>query len=180
MDVRSIHVLYIAISIFFGSTVSLAQSFISPIISGLSPKDVLGNGAELGFGIGLKYQRKLGSQLEAFAVIEYHSFGQKTTNSIATTKITMLPIQLGVIWFIDPKKRYYFSGQAGVHYLTADASLNGVKVNISDESKFSYSPGIGMRLRQFDFGYRMQWIGTTQTLRYSVVYVSYQILLRSK
>lgn len=160
------------------STVSYCQNFIAPIVSGLSPKDNLESGANVGFGVGLKYQHQFGSRVEAFAAIEYFSFGRKTTNGIATTKSTMLPIQVGAIWFFpgaDKKMRYFISGQAGFHQLYTDATLNGAKVTIPDESKFSYSPGVGLRSGKFDLGYRMQWVGTSQVIRYSVVYLSYQI-----
>lgn len=160
----------------------LAQNSIAPVLSGLTPKDILTNGADLGFGIGLSYHRVLSGKVEAFGAIEYLSFGKKTINSSTSSKSTMFPLQLGAIWFlnVDSNKRYYVSGQGGVHYLTTDATLNGAKVNVNDETKFSNSPGVGLRLGQLDFGYRMQWIGTSQVLRYSVVYVSYLIPIGSK
>jgi len=158
----------------------LAQNLIAPVLSGLTPKDILTNGADLGFGIGLRYHRVLSEKVEAFGSIEYLSFGRKTISSpvfTVSSKSTMFPLQLGAIWFLTngPKKRFYISGQAGVHYLTTDGTYNGIKANVDDETKFSYSPGVGLRYRQFDISYRMQWIGTSQTLRYSAVSVAYLI-----
>lgn len=160
----------------------LAQKSIVPVLSALTPKDILTNVADNGFGIGLRYHRALSRKFEAFGAIEYLSFGKKTINSNTSSKSTMFPLQLGACWFlsVDSNKRFYISGQAGVHYLTTDATFNGVKANVNDETKFSYSPGVGLRFRQLDIGYRMQWIGTSQTLRYSAVTVAYLIQIGSK
>lgn len=170
----------ITIACFMAAFDCFGQSFISPVVSIASPKDILSNGSDPGFAIGLKYHRKVHERIELSGTLEFVSFGKKVLNSNSSSKINMVRFQLGVLWFVnsDPSNRLYISGQAGFHHITTDAILSGFKANVNDETKFSYSPGLGVRHRQFDLAYRMQWVGTSQTIRYFTFSIAYIIPLK--
>lgn len=130
--------------------------------------------AKTGWGGTFRYERALMPRLNATATMSLVLFGRRSISSPSvtlTTKYTMVPIQVGLKYFLvqpNPTKGLFVNGELGVHRINTKGTFNGADVPIDADTNFSYSLGIGYRIRRVELSYKRQFVsGHDITLNYS-------------
>lgn len=145
------------------------------------PQDVLTTLAKTGWGTSFRYERILKPRLNATATASLIFFAKKSVSQtkaqiVATTKSTMIPVQAGLKYYIFQSHNgngLFLTGETGIHIMMAKGTINGSDVPINTETHFSYSAGIGYRLRKVELAFRQQFISVSgDTFTYSNIRLS--------
>jgi hypothetical protein len=142
------------------SAVSFAQN--GRVSLGLElaiPGGDYGDNAGTGFGGSLRYEHPVGDNIGLMATVGYLTYGSKEQDffGLGTYKYTnsQIPIMVGgKYYFMEQQDGFYVNVQLGLTMLSTKSEFEFLGVSESEttsNSAFTWSPGIGYALENFDF-----------------------------
>jgi hypothetical protein len=154
------------------------------------PQNALASSAKTGWGTSFRYERILTAKLNATGSMSVVIFGKKSLtiatqpSTIITTKSIMIPIQVGLKYYIFQPNHVdglFVNGETGLHVLTGKTTINNRDATPDNETDFSYSISIGYKLRKFEISYKQQFISSGgKTIDYSDIRLSWFLNRKSQ
>jgi len=168
------------VAILISSQYSVAQNGRFSIGGELAlPSGTYGDAAGTGFGGSLRYEYPMGSNLGLMLTAGYLMYGTKTAESgVAGFSYkyeysqSMIPILAGLkYYFTEQQEGFYGMVQLGMSLMTSKTTTSftiGSTTTSSEDtgnnSAFTYGPGIGYHLANFDFGLAYNLFSYDQTV----------------
>jgi len=146
-------------------TFAVAPAF-SQLSAGLDlgiPNGDWSNVEGLGLGFSLKYEAPIQDKLNWTVSGGFLSFSGKTYQGFKANNITIIPFTGGV--------KYYFQKSNDGIYAMADLGVYFASGSGNSTNRVGFTPGIGYRVKQFDFTFKLNLVSDFNYVGLRAAYV---------
>lgn len=153
----------------FAATAAFSQGRFSVGAELALPQSDLGDAVSTGFGVSVRYESPINSNLSWMGTIGYLSFGEKDNQGLT---VSMIPVMAGAKYYFNESFNGFYGGaELGLSF--SKAKLDGFGDDSSTD--FGFAPQVGYHIANLDFSARYMIIkindGDANQIGFRVAYV---------
>jgi hypothetical protein len=135
------------------------------------PNGSWSSGWSTGIGATIRYEAPIQDKLNWTASAGYMSFGGKSLGGYSLPSLSIIPITGGVkYYFQETGTGFYAAGDIGF-WIASVAASSQLGTPSSSKTNFGFAPGVGYRVKQFDFTFRFNAVSDYNYLGLRAAYV---------